>query len=61
MTKAEYIARIIARALGHNDHNGMYWEKYILAAKLLIKENVIKEDHEILKENYECKLDCMNF
>ncbi len=44
MTKEEYIARIIARALGHNDNEGMYWENYILAAILLIKENVIKEN-----------------
>lgn len=44
VTKEEYIARIIARALGHNDNEGMYWENYILAAILLIKEDVIKEN-----------------
>jgi hypothetical protein len=38
VTKEEQIARIIARALGHNDDQGSYWERYILAARLLIKE-----------------------
>lgn len=38
MKSEERIARIIARALGHNDDSGMHWEKYVLAARLLLKE-----------------------
>jgi hypothetical protein len=38
MSPEERIARIVARALGHNDDSGMYWERYILAARLLLKE-----------------------
>jgi len=41
MDLEEKVARIIARALGHNDDNGMYWEDYVLAARLLIKEGLI--------------------
>lgn len=38
MTPEEKIARIIARALGHNDDQGMYWDRYVLAARLILKE-----------------------
>jgi hypothetical protein len=38
MKPEERIARIIARALGHNDDSGMHWERYVLAARLLLKE-----------------------
>lgn len=38
MKPEERIARIMARALGHNDETGMYWERYVLAARLLLKE-----------------------
>ena len=38
MNQEERLARIIARALGHNDDQGSYWERYVLAARLLIKE-----------------------
>jgi hypothetical protein len=38
MKPEEKIARIIARALGHNDDSGMYWELYVLAARLILKE-----------------------
>jgi hypothetical protein len=38
MKPEEKIARIIARALGHNDDTGMHWERYVLAARLLLKE-----------------------
>ena len=34
----EQVARVIARALGHNDETGMYWERYVLAARLILKE-----------------------
>jgi hypothetical protein len=37
LSQEERIARIIARALGHNDDAGMYWERYVLAARALIK------------------------
>ena len=33
MSDEEKIARIIARALGHNDDQGSYWERYVLAAR----------------------------
>lgn len=39
----EGIARVIARALGHNDDNGMYWDRYILAARLLQREFLIRQ------------------
>lgn len=38
MKPEERIARIIARALGHNDDTGMYWERYVLAARLILKK-----------------------
>jgi hypothetical protein len=38
MKPEETLARIIARALGHNDDSGMHWERYVLAARLLLKE-----------------------
>jgi hypothetical protein len=37
MPLRERIARIMARALGHNDENGMYWEQYALAADALVR------------------------
>lgn len=39
MKPEERIARIIARALGHNDDSGMHWERYALAARLILKES----------------------
>jgi hypothetical protein len=38
----EWVARIIARAEGHNDHDGMYWERFIGSARLLLHEAVIE-------------------
>jgi hypothetical protein len=38
MKPEERIARIIARALGHNDDMGVHWERYVLAARLILKE-----------------------
>jgi len=38
MEPEERLARTIARALGHNDDSGMYWERYVLAARLILKE-----------------------
>lgn len=40
-TPEELVARIIARALGHNDDTGMQWERYRCAANLLLKETKI--------------------
>lgn len=37
MPSEERIARMIARGLGHNDENGMHWEKYILGARCILK------------------------
>ena len=39
----EVVSRVIARALGHNDDSGMEWERYVLAARLLMKEDLIKD------------------
>ena len=41
MPDCERAARIMARALGHNDENGMYWERYVLAAEALIKAGFV--------------------
>lgn len=38
MTAEERIARIIARAEGHNDDGGMQWERYIGASRLILRE-----------------------
>jgi hypothetical protein len=38
MSPEQRLARIIARALGHNDDSGMHWERYVLAARLILKE-----------------------
>lgn len=38
MNPEERVARIIARALGHNDDAGMYWERYVLAARAILRE-----------------------
>lgn len=35
----ERIARQIARGLGHNDDVGMYWERYIAPAIIILNEN----------------------
>lgn len=39
----EAVARAIARALGHNDDSGMHWERYVLPARLLHKEFLIRK------------------
>ena len=38
MTPTEKLAHIIARALGHNDDQGMYWERYVGVAELILRE-----------------------
>jgi Zn ribbon nucleic-acid-binding protein len=38
MDAVEHVARIIARKLGHNDHNGMHWEQYVIAARGVVEE-----------------------
>jgi len=38
MTPEERVARMIARALGHNDDSGMDWERYACAARLILRE-----------------------
>lgn len=37
MSAEERLARMISRGLGHNDDGGMDWEKYILPARLILK------------------------
>jgi hypothetical protein len=36
--QVEEVSRVIARALGHNDDQGMEWERYVLAARKLLAE-----------------------
>jgi hypothetical protein len=38
MTTEERIARMISRALGHNDESGMQWERYLCASRLILRE-----------------------
>jgi hypothetical protein len=38
MPMEERIARMIARALGHNDDSGMMWERYLCASRLILRE-----------------------
>lgn len=38
MVGEERIARMIARALGHNDDGGMEWRKYLCASQLILRE-----------------------
>ena len=38
MPDEERLSRMMARALGHNDHGGMYWDRYVLAARLVLRE-----------------------
>ena len=38
MSDTQRIARMIARALGHNDDTGMHWERYVGAAELILRE-----------------------
>ena len=38
MTAEERIARMIARALGHNDDGGMDWRRYTCASQLILRE-----------------------
>lgn len=38
MDAIEHVARIIARKLGHNDHTGMHWERYVSAARGVVEE-----------------------
>ncbi len=37
MTAEERLARLIARGEGHNDHEGMMWERYLYTARLILK------------------------
>lgn len=38
MPAEERIARMIARALGHNDDGGMEWQRYACASQLILRE-----------------------
>lgn len=37
MPADERLARMISRGLGHNDHEGMDWDRYISAARLILR------------------------
>lgn len=38
MSDEERLSRMMARALGHNDDGGMHWDRYVLAARLILRE-----------------------
>ena len=37
MAAEERLARLIARGEGHNDHEGMEWERYLYTARLILR------------------------
>ena len=37
MVAEERLARLIARGEGHNDHEGMHWERYLYTARLILR------------------------
>jgi hypothetical protein len=37
MPAEERLARLIARGEGHNDDNGMLWERYLYTARLILR------------------------
>lgn len=37
MPAEERLARMISRGLGHNDSEGMDWDRYVLAARLILR------------------------
>lgn len=37
MTAEERLARLIARGEGHNDHEGMHWDRYLYTARLVLR------------------------
>jgi hypothetical protein len=34
----EAVARMIARGLGHNDDAGIMWERYVIPARIIVRE-----------------------
>lgn len=37
MPAEERLARLISRGLGHNDSEGVDWERYVLAARMILR------------------------
>lgn len=37
MPAEERLARLISRGLGHNDSEGADWERYVLAARMILR------------------------
>lgn len=37
MPGEERLARLVARGEGHNDHEGMAWNKYLYTARLILR------------------------
>ena len=37
MPAEERLARMISRGLGHNDSEGADWDRYVLAARLILR------------------------
>lgn len=51
MSDEERISRLIAISLGHNDENGMFWENYKLASKIILKNySVLWKHHGVIKD-----------
>lgn len=42
MPREERLARMISRGLGHNDSEGADWERYVLAARLILRHCLIE-------------------
>lgn len=37
MPAEEHLSRLISRGLGHNDSEGADWERYVLAARMILR------------------------
>lgn len=37
MPAEERLARLISRGVGHNDSEGVDWERYVLAARMILR------------------------
>jgi hypothetical protein len=42
MSGEERLARILARAEGHNDENGMFWERHVIAARAVFRQCAVQ-------------------
>ncbi|MEJ0093292.1 MAG: hypothetical protein WDN46_17545 [Methylocella sp.] len=56
--EVERVARMIARRLGHNDDEGMYWDRYVLPARLIAEHYAAVRE---LAEKAEAERDAVLF